>query len=142
MQIQCVVSRRVFTVEDFWLDVGQWKARKYDYVMQGVLYKRDTLNFLRTFFCGLELDFESMERNSVLSLNGQRPDQHFVLSAPYAKPVSMQNPMPHPIHHNFYSTAPTPAMESTVAPTFHVADQGVTPSCRRLLPYRVQLFQK
>ena len=109
VQIQCVVSRRVFTVDDFWLDVSPWKARKNGYVMQGLLYKKDIINFLRIFYCRVELDFQGMQKDGVISLHGQRPEEHFFLippyenhatsyQIPYPMPLDVHSPMPLPVH--------------------------------------------
>tara|TARA_B110001452_G_scaffold250750_1_gene239238 strand:- start:395 stop:877 length:483 start_codon:yes stop_codon:yes gene_type:complete len=95
VQIQCIVSRRIVTVEDFWLDVGHWKAYKGHYGMQGMLYKKDIINFLRTFCCGLKLDFEGMQKDVVISLHGKRPNEHFFLIPPYSKVLQNQISMQH-----------------------------------------------
>ena len=92
VQIQCVISRQVFTVYDFWMDVSHWKARKNGYVMQNLLFKKDIINFLRTFYCGIKLNFKGMQKDGVISFHGKRPHEHFVLNPPYANHVQRQMP--------------------------------------------------
>ena len=99
------VSCMVFTVDDFWLDVSHWKARKNGYVMQNLLYKKDIINFLRTFYCGIKLNFKGMQKDGVISFHGKRPHEHFVLNPPYANHVQRQMPynrMLPPFHHPIF----------------------------------------
>ena len=67
--------------------------------MQGLMYMKDIINFLITFYCGVKIDFERMQNDSVLSLHGKRPKEHFFLIPPYAN--HMQNHIsPHMQHHS------------------------------------------